>query len=873
MAAVANVSVNLDATGVVQRLKAIQQSSVAAANGFKELSARANAVKSIVEAQQGGFAKASTVQGVFAAKVKNTEQAIRSQIEALRQIQSQVQLGGALYKKAQQQIQQYEQVLRQAKGATDGLGNSSQTSAGKLAGLRQAVAGLALQFTSAVAIVKVFTDSLNVAFARGTAEQKLKNFTGSAEEYSAALALAADSSRKFGVTQTEATQALGDIYSRLKGLGFGLKETGEIYQGFNAIALQSGTNAEDAAGAFFQLSQALGSGKLQGDELRSILERMPTLAQRLADSMGRSASEIRSMGAAGELTSQVIYKALSEAAKASGDLGNKLTEQQKTMMRLRQEADNLLNSIGKVFAPIVIAGAQQLSNAMRILGGFIAQMREPLGGINQLFLYLVQNAKTLVQIAVGFSAAVFTFKALGAATQIWAKATAALATAKKAAAAAAAVLQAIINPASIAKTVAAVAAGAGVYYALGKVIDGAASKAEKLASEQGKTQTEALKTVDSFSKLPPPLVDAKDATKQLTKELENSKAAAQDLENALNFAAAAAEHELKVVKTINDLKIQLNNLEIQRLEHTLKITKNLQDQIKIIRAVRDLEIQNAKITYESTKGEIKLQRELARIELSRQYVRQKNLEIDLKIARAKGEEVDNFIAAYNAGVDAIELAHKNLELVEEVADMQLKVAEQTYLAAIRQAKYKAEMAEAAAIAADLERRTKGVADAANEAANASERMRKATEWVVLSKEKDPSKPGYSAERINEKGQLETMRTYRPFPGGAVILGKGGYVDTATPAIVGEKGGEYIIPTGKVDGFIENYLSGARGRSAVPNGSSGGFSGSINIQTGPVMQQEGNSYVTLGDMENALQTLAATLLTNGRTTGGRRFQGV
>jgi hypothetical protein len=54
---------------------------------------------------------------------------------------------------------------------------------------------------------------------------------------------------------------------------------------------------------------------------------------------------------------------------------------------------------------------------------------------------------------------------------------------------------------------------------------------------------------------------------------------------------------------------------------------------------------------------------------------------------------------------------------------------------------------------------------------------------------------------------------------------------------------------------------------------GGYVGPINIQTGPVLQQDNNRYVTLGDMENALQTLAATLLTNGRTTGGRRFQGV
>ena len=99
MSVVANVAVNLDARGVTAQLAAIRQGSIGAADGFNNLQARAQAVKSIVEAQQSSFAKASTVQGVFAAKVKNTEFAIKAQIAALRDVQSKVQFnGGALSK-------------------------------------------------------------------------------------------------------------------------------------------------------------------------------------------------------------------------------------------------------------------------------------------------------------------------------------------------------------------------------------------------------------------------------------------------------------------------------------------------------------------------------------------------------------------------------------------------------------------------------------------------------------------------------------------------------------------------------------------------------------------------------------------------------
>jgi len=40
-----------------------------------------------------------------------------------------------------------------------------------------------------------------------------------------------------------------------------------------------------------------------------------------------------------------------------------------------------------------------------------------------------------------------------------------------------------------------------------------------------------------------------------------------------------------------------------------------------------------------------------------------------------------------------------------------------------------------------------------------------------------------------------------------------------------------------------------------------------------MQQDGKRYVTLSDMEGALQVLASSLLNNGRSAGGRRYQGV
>lgn len=82
----------------------------------------------------------------------------------------------------------------------------------------------------------------------------------------------------------------------------------------------SGASAQEASAAQLQFAQALGSGKLAGDELRSLMETSPYLMRQLADSLGVPIGKLKELGAEGKLTSDVIVKALGEAAtKIDGD--------------------------------------------------------------------------------------------------------------------------------------------------------------------------------------------------------------------------------------------------------------------------------------------------------------------------------------------------------------------------------------------------------------------------------------------------------------------------------------------------------------------------------------------------------------------------
>lgn len=75
------------------------------------------------------------------------------------------------------------------------------------------------------------------------------------------------------------------------------------------IAL-SGTSSQAASAAIYQLTQGLSSGALRGEELNSVLEQTPMIAQTIADYMGVTTGEMRELASEGKLTANVVKNAL-----------------------------------------------------------------------------------------------------------------------------------------------------------------------------------------------------------------------------------------------------------------------------------------------------------------------------------------------------------------------------------------------------------------------------------------------------------------------------------------------------------------------------------------------------------------------------------
>lgn len=99
----------------------------------------------------------------------------------------------------------------------------------------------------------------------------------------------------------------------------------------------AGTSPEEAKSAMFQLNQAMTSGKLQGDEFRSVMENAPILAQKIAESMGVPMSKLKELGSKGKITSDVIKKAVLGSAD---DIEKKYNQMPITFGKVWQNAQS-----------------------------------------------------------------------------------------------------------------------------------------------------------------------------------------------------------------------------------------------------------------------------------------------------------------------------------------------------------------------------------------------------------------------------------------------------------------------------------------------------------------------------------------------------
>ena len=140
-----------------------------------------------------------------------------------------------------------------------------------------------------------------------------------------------------------------ELYQKLalQSQNLGLKNTQllQITENVNKVIGISGVNSIQASSGILQLSQAFASGRLQGDEFRSISENIPPLLDIFAKELGVTRGELKKLGSEGKITSDIIATAL---LKETDNINKKFQQITPTIGQATTRLGNsFLNLVGK----------------------------------------------------------------------------------------------------------------------------------------------------------------------------------------------------------------------------------------------------------------------------------------------------------------------------------------------------------------------------------------------------------------------------------------------------------------------------------------------------------------------------------------------
>ena len=274
-----------------------------------------------------------------------------------------------------------------ASQATRALKGVQQQSTGlqrALGGLKSAFLGIGVTALGRQAILTSANfEKLNV---------RLGLLTKASGTFAKSQEIAAEAQKLFGLSATEALEGITNITARLQPLGVGVEDIRTTFIGFNTAAKLAGASTMESSNAFRQLAQALGSGRLQGDEFRSIAEQVPTILAPIAAELGVTIGELKKFASEGKLTSDVVIRALKKVELDGADSLKSLLENDPTQVfkNLGNEAENLSRAFGDQLAPAVLPVIRALTKVTEAITNFV---KSGAGQVTMIFTAIAVAAK------------------------------------------------------------------------------------------------------------------------------------------------------------------------------------------------------------------------------------------------------------------------------------------------------------------------------------------------------------------------------------------------------------------------------------------------------------------------------------------------
>lgn len=323
-------------------------------------------------------------------------QALQAQ-EALNQAvdNMDVSAANAAYNQLSSTVASTERYIRDNADAQGNLNQQIQAGVNTSNELVDTVKRLALAYLSMQSVQKVLdvSDELAMTTARlNTMNQAFNEINGTATETDTIV-------KQIYASAQNARGSFGDMAAVVAKFGNNARDAfasqDEVIAFANLIQKQmtiAGASTQEASNAMLQLSQALGSGVLRGDELNSIFEQAPNLIQSIADYLDVPIGKIREMAQDGQLTADTVKAAIFSSAE---DINAKF---EAMPMTWGQVWTSFQNSALMAFQP-VLNKVNELANNDQFQG-FV---ENAIGLLAQLAVYVLDFFNTLASIGAFIS--------------------------------------------------------------------------------------------------------------------------------------------------------------------------------------------------------------------------------------------------------------------------------------------------------------------------------------------------------------------------------------------------------------------------------------------------------------------------------------
>lgn len=206
--------------------------------------------------------------------------------------------------------QSARQDLDKLSKSVDNIGKAVEKTSTQFQAFSRNLVTSVVSAASVLSLIK-FSDTLT------SMESKLKVSVEGLGNFNNAL----KDTRQIALATRNELSTVSTLYSKVamsaKNMGATQKQVAKVTESVSKALALSGATVVESQAAIMQLGQALASGKLSGDELRSILENAPQLANAISKGLGVAMGDLRRLGEEGKLTSDLVFGAI---LKQSGDI-------------------------------------------------------------------------------------------------------------------------------------------------------------------------------------------------------------------------------------------------------------------------------------------------------------------------------------------------------------------------------------------------------------------------------------------------------------------------------------------------------------------------------------------------------------------------